>query len=132
MNADNSIEAMINAIQSESQVMTINGELGSPQIRLLKALLRHAWPDLMSLQTHQIHFAKLADEINLDREDVEGMKSALRSLLCITIETNSLDGSYQLNKLLSDAEIRNDLIYYSFPRAVRMQVRSEPVVAKGQ
>jgi hypothetical protein len=115
---------MLNAIQSKSQVTTITGKLGAPQIRLVTALLRHAWSELIAFQTHQIHFAKLADEIDLDREDVEGVKAAIRSVLSVTIKTKLLGGGCQFNKLLSEAEIRNGIVYYSFPPLVRMQVRS--------
>jgi hypothetical protein len=123
LKAKNAIDTMLKEIQRKSGTVTVIGELGAPQIELLKVLLGHAWSKIFITQTHDIQFAELANAIGLDPRDIEGMKSALRALLAISVETHLSGGDFRVNKLLSEAEIRNGAIYYSFPPVIRNQLR---------
>lgn len=123
MKAKNAIEGMLKEIQRKSGTVTVIGEFSAPQIELVTILLGHACSTPLSTQTHEIHFAELANAIGLDSKDIEGMKSALRALLAISVETHLSGGYFRVNKLLSEAEIRDGTIYYSFPPVIRNQLR---------
>lgn len=123
-----------NELIKASAAIQITNRLSLLQRKLGNALLKHAFNRLEDSETHSVNLTLLADKIGFDSKNVEVLKDALTNLAKTSVEFNLMGKDkrpiWGISTVLSQAIIRDGVLFYSYPPFMRRALRHPDIYAK--
>lgn len=117
-----------------SAAIQITNRLSLLQRKLGNALLKHAFNRLEESETHSININLLAERVGFESKNVEVLKEALTNLAKTSVEFNLLGKDkrpiWGISTVLSQAIIRDGVLFYAYPPFMRRALRHPDIYAK--